>query len=708
MMVTMNGSELLQQYRQHGSENAFSELVRRFGDLVYSVAKRRVQDTAVAEEVAQNVFTRLAKAAPNCSSDGELIAWLHRTTLHVAIDAWRSETRRRARELHAAAMEPALSDEARLWDELAPHLDEALNELKDLDRQAILLRFFQQKPMRDIGHALGITEDAAKMRVGRALDRLRESFVAKGVACTAVGLAAAMSGRVVEAAPAQVISSLYSLSALASSGSGGAGAWSLLCRFLLMSAKTKIITGVVVLGLFGIALHRALSPGSADRAGGAAPQSTEGTQRIGTRLATRTARQIPFPPIDAVTPAELEDLKAQLRALLQRPPPAKGYPPTPVRKLLAKFGDQVLAAVPILLEGLAVPDYETRLWAAGGLKVIIADYRENRPDLSRQAFQLARSAFAPILQSEREPDLLRMVTIEAFIPAIIYDAQGAPLTLTDMFPGADEDVIAALRATEKRGFRFTIVEKLTHYLQIHPEQTATFRAALEPMLNDPKPAQRFVAAYALASWPGDKPEEVKRELLRQLKKASPNSYNAARALGRLDASASDAVPELLAYAERTKQWTAGYASSALEAACRLRPELRAQFPEIDQKLKVELAPVPQNLPSVLLKPDSAQDAPPSEEEPPAHARPVALVSLTLDARVLLVEQENPNRDKIERVLHQFDGPGGMPDTKTTVTPDNYAQLSKALRDVDAPFEAEWRKTVSINYPWLDRVLPNRF
>ena len=108
----MNGSELLRHYREHASENAFSELVRRFGDLVYSVAKRRVQEAAVAEEVAQIVFTRLAKSAPNFSSDAELVAWLHRTTLHVAIDAWRSETRRRNRELHAAAMEPAFSDNA--------------------------------------------------------------------------------------------------------------------------------------------------------------------------------------------------------------------------------------------------------------------------------------------------------------------------------------------------------------------------------------------------------------------------------------------------------------------------------------------------------------------------------------------------------------------------------------------------------------------
>jgi hypothetical protein len=172
-------------------------------------------------------------------------------------------------------------------------------------------------------------------------------------------------------------------------------------------------------------------------------------------------------------------------------------------------------------------------------------------------------------------------------------------------------------------------------------------------------------------------------------------------------AASDAVPALLAYAERTKSWTAGYASSALEAACRLKPELRAQFPEIDQKLKAEEMPLAVNPPSAPSNIASAQNASPADEEAPVHARPVALVNLTLDARVMLVEHENPNHERIEGVLREFDGPGAVPDTKTPVTRENYAKLSSALREIDPQFEAEWRKTVAINYPWLDRTLATK-
>src|ERR1051325_9091311 len=115
----MNGTDLLAEHRNAGSESAFAELVRQYTNLVYSIAKRRLSNGALAEEVTQTVFTRLANAAPKLKSDAELVAWLHRTTVHVAIDVWRSEPRRRTREQQAAAMEPPESTHP--WDEIAPH-----------------------------------------------------------------------------------------------------------------------------------------------------------------------------------------------------------------------------------------------------------------------------------------------------------------------------------------------------------------------------------------------------------------------------------------------------------------------------------------------------------------------------------------------------------------------------------------------------------
>src|SRR6185436_10149357 len=183
----MNGNELLAEFRRTRAEGAFSELVRRYTNLVYSVAKRRVTDVTLAQEITQIVFIRLSKAPPKLATEAQLLSWLHRTTVHVSIDLWRAETRRRAREQHAVAMQTDPSEEL-AWNEMKPVLDEALDRLNEADRQAILLRFFEQKTMADLGRSFGVTEDAAKMRVSRAVERLRTQLAGRNVTCSAASI----------------------------------------------------------------------------------------------------------------------------------------------------------------------------------------------------------------------------------------------------------------------------------------------------------------------------------------------------------------------------------------------------------------------------------------------------------------------------------------------------------------------------------------
>ena len=166
----MNSAELLTRYSEGGSEEAFGELVRRHADLVFSVAKRRVSSAALAEEAAQIVFMRLASIKPRLSSEPALLGWLHRTTLHVSIDLVRSETRRRIRE--EKSMQDVVLDEEPVWHEIVPVLDEALDRLKDDERNILLMRFFDRKPFAEVGAAFQISEDAAKMRVARALEEV--------------------------------------------------------------------------------------------------------------------------------------------------------------------------------------------------------------------------------------------------------------------------------------------------------------------------------------------------------------------------------------------------------------------------------------------------------------------------------------------------------------------------------------------------------
>jgi RNA polymerase sigma factor (sigma-70 family) len=206
----MNGTDLLAEFKATRAEAAFRELVGRYTNLVYSIARRRVADATLAQEITQLVFIRLAKAPPKVSSEAQLLGWLHRTAVHVSIDLWRSETRRRAREQHAIAMQNDCTEEA-AWNEMTPVLDEALDGLDEADRQMILLRFFEQKTMADLGRLLEISEDAAKMRVSRALGRLRSQLGGLGITCTATLLGTLLFERSVEAAPQNLVATLAAI-----------------------------------------------------------------------------------------------------------------------------------------------------------------------------------------------------------------------------------------------------------------------------------------------------------------------------------------------------------------------------------------------------------------------------------------------------------------------------------------------------------------
>jgi RNA polymerase sigma factor (sigma-70 family) len=216
----MNGTDLLAEFRATRAEKAFSELVRRYTNLVYSIARRRVADMTLAQEVSQIVFIRLAKVPPKLASEGQLLGWLHRTTVHASIDLWRSETRRRVREQHAVAMQTNPTEEV-TWNEMSPVLDEALNDLDDSDRHVILLRFFEQKTMADLGRIFEVSEDAAKMRVSRAIGRLRTRISGLGATCSATLLGALLYERSVEAAPSSLAITLAAIRIATPAGFAG-------------------------------------------------------------------------------------------------------------------------------------------------------------------------------------------------------------------------------------------------------------------------------------------------------------------------------------------------------------------------------------------------------------------------------------------------------------------------------------------------------
>jgi RNA polymerase sigma factor (sigma-70 family) len=146
---SLTDQQLLHDYAERRSEAAFAELVRRHVDLVYSAALRMVRDVHLAEDVTQGVFVALAQNARQLTDRPVLSGWLHRTAQNLAANTVRSDVRRRAREQEAAAMNELLATESNaIWEHIAPHLDDALGELSEPDRDALLLRYFERKSAR--------------------------------------------------------------------------------------------------------------------------------------------------------------------------------------------------------------------------------------------------------------------------------------------------------------------------------------------------------------------------------------------------------------------------------------------------------------------------------------------------------------------------------------------------------------------------------
>ncbi len=179
---------LLAEYAESGSEAAFRELVARYVSLVYSTALRLVGgDAHWAEDVTQTVFLRLSHNARRLARESSLGGWLHRDTCFVASKSLRRERCRQARERQAAFMNACDDHSQANLEQLVPLLDEAINLLGHEDRTAILLRFFEQRDFRSVGETLGSNEDAARKRVGRALEKLQVLLRRRGVALSAAG-----------------------------------------------------------------------------------------------------------------------------------------------------------------------------------------------------------------------------------------------------------------------------------------------------------------------------------------------------------------------------------------------------------------------------------------------------------------------------------------------------------------------------------------
>ncbi len=248
--MTTDDMELVRQYVAAQSESAFATLVSRHANLVYSAALRRVGNPQLAEEVTQAVFIILARKAGSLNTQTILPGWLYRTAGYVSGHALKQELRRQQREQEAFMQSLANQAESEAWPQIKPLLEEAMLQLGQTDRDALVLRFFEGRNMKEVGAVLGTSEGATKMRVNRAVEKLRKYFSRYGVTLTVATIAGAISTNSVQAAPAMLVKTATAV-ALAKGASASTSTLTLIKGALKVmawsKAKTAIVAGAAVL-----------------------------------------------------------------------------------------------------------------------------------------------------------------------------------------------------------------------------------------------------------------------------------------------------------------------------------------------------------------------------------------------------------------------------------------------------------------------------
>jgi RNA polymerase sigma factor (sigma-70 family) len=233
-VVKISGNDdlrLLHHFVESGSQEAFGQIVQQYVNLVYSVCLREVGDAALAEDVTQAVFLTLWQKAAVIGSGTLLAGWLFKTSRFAARNALRQEYRRKAMEREAAEREAAEAisqtvESESTWQSIEPLLNDALAALGGREREALLLRYFEDKSLKEVGVALGVSENTARMRVTRAIEKLKNILRKQGVAVPVAFLATTLAERAVQSAPAScahAVGQLLGQMAIGSSTAVGAG-----------------------------------------------------------------------------------------------------------------------------------------------------------------------------------------------------------------------------------------------------------------------------------------------------------------------------------------------------------------------------------------------------------------------------------------------------------------------------------------------------
>ncbi len=262
-------AELLRAFAAGGGERAFAELVRRYASLVYGAALRRTGDPGMAEETAQNVFATLARRAGELTRHPALAAWLQKTAAFEALRAMEKESSRR-RLMHRYSLELSTDEPADdAWQAALPFLDSAVAALPEVDRQVILLRYWQDQPFKKIAETVGGSVAACEKRAERALEKLSRILRRRGAAISAGALATALTPALTEASVAPAVLARLTSSAVMAAKTAPAAS-TFLATLILMKSKLLPLALLALLTLLcgtgGWVAGRSVDAGSSSMA----------------------------------------------------------------------------------------------------------------------------------------------------------------------------------------------------------------------------------------------------------------------------------------------------------------------------------------------------------------------------------------------------------------------------------------------------------
>jgi RNA polymerase sigma factor (sigma-70 family) len=471
-------STLLRRYAEDRSEAAFTELVHRNLDLVYGAALRRTGgDTHRAADVSQQVFATLARDARKLSRHPVLQAWLHTATRNASLNLMQSEQRRKARESEAMAHAAVSSGSAEApdWERIKPMLDEAIDEMAPPDREAVVLRFLERREFSEIGLALKVSTDAARMRTGRALEKLRGLLAARGITSSAAALGTVVANQSLMSAPAGFASSVASASLAA--GAIGAGA----SLSLLMT--TKIIATAIISGLLAFGVGRYIGgAGHAEDDALRAYENAAKTREIAALHQSRAALQSDLDRVDAANIqlnanlAQLEAGNAKLAAAKAAAAPPRnlsiGVPPRELKQSILNNLRQIDAArAQYRLENNADPaSVEALVGDAGYIRRLHTVGGEDYSGLSMGAGQV-----------------LTVTTPDG--TSVTYDPTGATTTQITEPPTEDERAQGLMQAVGP-----AVTQAVTAYRSANQGQNPPTPEALTPYFTNPQDAAAFAQA----------------------------------------------------------------------------------------------------------------------------------------------------------------------------------------------------------------------